>query len=166
MTFRDGFNSFSVYYNMNNGKLVADKSNRNDKNAYSWSLVAMTLWRAMCARFSKPVNSLSATIRYDITNPKTQMVINEILGIPTKAKPGLGEYFDYKQGRDDFYALVGTPNGKGVTYLLFQNRGELGHTTIQSVRIWVWSLYSLEFTFKDASTVTKRSRRQAKRSNR
>lgn len=83
-------------------------------------------------------NNLKAVVRLCIENADTIAVVNQTLGIHTECldcflgKGCLTWDVDTAEAR----ALLGTPNGAGVAWLLSQHQKELGHKVVERVTLF------------------------------
>jgi hypothetical protein len=72
-----------------------------------------------------------------ITNEKTKAVIEHIMRNTTSMErypvfPGISWYTDQNE---EAAALLGTPNGSGVAWLLIQHKAQLGHKIVDKVTL-------------------------------
>ena len=79
---------------------------------------------------------LQYVIHHEMTNPTTEMVIRYIAGLKpgkafTEPYPGIERKFDTDEGK----ALLGTPNGSGTAWLLYDHRDEI-QKRLDLVRVW------------------------------
>jgi hypothetical protein len=98
-----------------------------------WSDVAYLHW-TICATNS---SNLGCVIRMSITNEKTKAVIQHIMQHATFMErfpefPGITWTTEHG---DQVAALLGTPNGAGVAWLLIQHKRQLGHKTVEKVTL-------------------------------
>ncbi|MCJ1434904.1 hypothetical protein MMC27_004274 [Xylographa pallens] len=142
-------------FNVANGVIIAEDMFRDESRANNvadqttigkehWSQITVECWRLICDSTAGPSNhphaptqNPFANLRYIfmvmITDDKTEAVINERLmvhqpslnGPPTKFLPN----------SDTFNALLGSPNGQGVAYMLTQNKNAFQRKTIKSVTL-------------------------------
>ncbi|KAF7947940.1 hypothetical protein EAE96_009010 [Botrytis aclada] len=101
-----------------------------------WSDITYLSWHAQCTESSTPLKNLKHIIRSHITNPETTLVIEEILNEEHINCPPDGLKIDINDSKGYGAALPGTPNGKGVGWLLAQHKNQLGNPKIVSVEIF------------------------------
>ncbi|KAH6881580.1 hypothetical protein BKA58DRAFT_433361 [Alternaria rosae] len=95
-----------------------------------WSDVAYLQW----AKHTKVLSDLRYVMRISIMNTKTKAVVQHIV----KDAPVNGDEsysFRIDDDRDHVAALLGTPNGAGVAWLLIQHKRQLGHKTVNKVTL-------------------------------
>ncbi|KAF7186262.1 hypothetical protein HII31_12337 [Pseudocercospora fuligena] len=104
-----------------------------------WSDIMGLQWQKLCG--NKP---LRYVIRNSVRNPDTLRDLRQIYGVSTfeglpVADSPLGEYpgktltGDSEEGE----AIIGSPNGRGVAFLLYQHKKTFGDTThIKSMKVW------------------------------
>jgi hypothetical protein len=100
----------------------------------AWSDVTFLEWQRQALVSGQDVQQLKYVIRYEIINEDTCRIIEEAAGedqIPTPW-PGLTESMSEEKGR----AILGTPNGLGIAYMLATHKSHFGEKTIESVRVW------------------------------
>jgi len=97
-----------------------------------WSDVAFLQW-ASVQQDEQGIRGLKYILRENTQNKDTFAVIRHIIsGLPTMGNllwPGVE--FDAKS--DNGMALLGTPNGAGVAWMLAQHRAQLGHKVVDKV---------------------------------
>ncbi|KAK5126611.1 hypothetical protein LTR85_009545 [Meristemomyces frigidus] len=109
-----------------------------------WSDVVFLSWAHITT--AEQQANLRYVFRRVIRNEDTINVINTIA-----RKKGLKSCFKVKQcewqvpvwpgivveqGDDGFTALLGSPNGRGVAWLLVQHKAAMGKRTVKSIRMW------------------------------
>jgi len=95
-----------------------------------WSDVAYLQW----TRHAKDPSNLRCVLRIAIENPKTKAVVQHIMK-DTLAKGDESRSLRTGDDRDHVAALLGTPNGVGVAWLLIQHKPQLGHKTVEKVTV-------------------------------
>lgn len=101
---------------------------------------------------NKPLDGLKGVWRHHIVNEETRALIFKALKTRdgNQAKwPGV----DFQPDSDDFAALLASPNGRGVAWLLI-NHKQLGRKTSDHVRVWYDGGWMMLFVFKDVSDET------------
>ena len=119
--------------------MIAEKSICPSPNAVyppktkHWSDVAFLGWSSLCAQQSPPLKpgSLRSIILKAISNPITTGVID--LYAPNVG-PWPGLIFDIKERGGQ--ALLGTPSGKDVGFLILQHQKTFGDKKVQEIRAW------------------------------
>jgi hypothetical protein len=109
----------------------------------------------------QPMKELKGFWRESVENQDTKELATQISsdngmlhGIPKW--PGV----DYGPDSDEFAALLGSPNGVGVAYILLQHREQLGQKTIKSVRVWYVMALHILFMVDDVENEPGTSQRQ------
>lgn len=100
----------------------------------------------------RPINKLKGVLRSHVVNFDTGEIAERALGMrryemarnKDLAWPGK----DFDADSDELAALVASPNGRGVAWLLATHK-ELGRKTISSARVFYDSGISILFVFKD-----------------
>ncbi|KAJ5156450.1 hypothetical protein N7492_009253 [Penicillium capsulatum] len=119
-----------------------------------WSAVIGSLWAQVCAEDNQPISGLRRLVRTTIENEETKDVLQEAfdrakVNMDPSSKSRVMRTFTRKD--EAFYAIIGTPNGNGVPWLLKTNADRLGKKTITSIAvyanldptdstIWLWDL--------------------------
>lgn len=108
-----------------------------------WSDVAFLQW-CLLSSLGLPIPPLNYVLRVGIENDDTIAFMSNILGYSADvfsmddgplfrmAWPGITIPMDNL----DAVALLGTPNGSGVAWLLAQHKAELGHRVVKQVSIF------------------------------
>ena len=94
-----------------------------------WSDVAYLQW----AKHAKDSSNLRCVLRISIKNTKTKAVVRHIM--KDTLVNGGEKSFRTDDNRDKVAALLGTPNGVGVAWLLIQHKRQLGHKTVEKVTV-------------------------------
>ncbi|KAF2448498.1 hypothetical protein P171DRAFT_518017 [Karstenula rhodostoma CBS 690.94] len=122
-----------------------------------WSDVAYLQLLGPSATFPTPSTTLNLKyiIRHGVANSITQSMVGHILDIHDVGKPvwpGIELSMDTDEGK----AILSTPNGWGVAYLLAQHKAQLGLKTVDKVTIFytyelssISKLPSLVFWLRD-----------------
>ncbi|KAE8378405.1 hypothetical protein BDV26DRAFT_292222 [Aspergillus bertholletiae] len=142
--------SYQSVFNVNAGMIVADNNYSPEyekphwpKEAFvplkQWSGVVFLLWERVAMDDAKDLRHI---FRCAVTNPQT-------LSIMRKA-PGEDDNFDYwnkygpmkrggrtfRPGSIEYYALLYSPNGRGIGWMLAQHKSQLGLRTVSSITIF------------------------------
>lgn len=132
------------YYSPSRGFLVAADNLRQSLGAnirQSWAQVTWYVWEQTCKKETPPVSpsTLRGVARDRIVNGETANVLKEAFGaagqdLDSMAKSGKTSTSKLVWTRSDrsYYAVIGTPNGRGVIGLLRDRPVTLGKT-IQSI---------------------------------
>ncbi|TEY42770.1 hypothetical protein BOTCAL_0381g00020 [Botryotinia calthae] len=102
----------------------------------TWSDITYLLCHEQCTQSSIPIKNLKHIIQNHITNRETTSVIEYILEKEKILCPQDGLIIDINDSRGYGAALLGTPNGKGIRWLLAQHKNQLGNPKIVSVEIF------------------------------
>jgi hypothetical protein len=115
-----------------------------------WSDVTFLEFQKFMHDSGQPIDALKAVWHRAIINPNTRDLAARLSAVDdwTKVPDWPGK--DFKPGTDEFAALVGSDNGKGIVYFLLQHRTQLGARTITNARVWkdhtLHILYSIDDT--------------------
>ncbi|MCJ1416231.1 hypothetical protein MMC32_002566 [Xylographa parallela] len=120
---------------------VADQTSIGKEH---WSQVTVECWRLLCDSTARllnhphaPTQNLFANLRYVfmvmVTHDKTEGIINERLMVHQPSRNGPPTKF--LPNSDAFIALLGSPNGQGIAYMLTQNKNAFQRKTIKSVTL-------------------------------
>jgi hypothetical protein len=96
-----------------------------------WSDAAFLQWKLCATETSK----LQYVLRYNVMNEATNFVVDSINaanGTEMAAWPGVAYDAESEEGR----ALLGTPNGSGVAFMLIQHKEQLGRKKIGKVTVF------------------------------
>jgi len=108
-----------------------------------WSDVAYLQW----AKFVKTPADLRYVLRISIENTETKAVVRHIM--KDTLVNGGEQSFRTDDNRDKVAALLGTPNGVGVAWLLIQHKRQLGNKTVEKVTVDCQD----QFTMSDDGTI-------------
>ena len=78
------------------------------------------------------MRELNYVFRFEIRNPDTREVIERLLGRTYRPWPGV----DVQMSNPGGLAMLGTPHGRGVAWLLATHKEQFGQRTIESVTVW------------------------------
>lgn len=101
-----------------------------------WSDIAYLQWAEVCKFHGAKVSNLNYVIRHHVTNQTTLDVIKEVLNKRGESLVPSGCVVSMKDSNGHGAALLGTPNGKGVAWLLAQHKEAFKDLTIISVEIF------------------------------
>jgi hypothetical protein len=100
-----------------------------------WSDVVFLEWQKLCEKVHVPLNSLKHIIRYNVDNGPTEDVIQDVFGLNTKDWSEISHGRTFYPGEEEFTALLGTPNGSGVAYMLIDHKGQFGQVRVKSITV-------------------------------
>lgn len=102
-----------------------------------WSDMAYLQWIAPGEEAKN--GELKYVFRHEIENSDTSAVIEHIFGLGGGAQDGAGLVWPpgvtFRMDEDHGKALLGTPHGSGVAWLLIQHKKQLGHKTVEKVTV-------------------------------
>ncbi|KAF2648826.1 hypothetical protein K491DRAFT_611948 [Lophiostoma macrostomum CBS 122681] len=100
-----------------------------------WSDIAFLHWQSITLQETHSTQ-LNHIIRSSIQNHQTLSIVNKVLernNVETLPEwPGITFDINTEQA----HALLGTPNGSGIAFLLFQHKQQLGHKTVEKVTMF------------------------------
>jgi hypothetical protein len=94
--------------------------------------VVFVEWQGQATQRGLPISGLNYVFRFEIANADTIKVIQRILGGAFRPWPGVSVPMTDAAG----LAILGTPNGRGVAWLLATHKEQFGKKTIESVTVW------------------------------
>ena len=103
-----------------------------------WSDVVFLDWQQRCGG---SLGNLKHAFRHEIANRVTNGIIDQIVGEElasdkSKLYPLGTNGIKYEKGDREFNALLGTPNGAGVGFLLAQHKTQIGVKTVESITVF------------------------------
>jgi hypothetical protein len=98
----------------------------------AWSDVVFVEWQSQTEARGHDIKGLKYIVRYHIINADTAKIIAQAAGAAKPAWPGETIPMSDIRGR----AILGTPNGVGIAYLLATHKAQLGHMTVERVQMW------------------------------
>ena len=136
---------YDNYYNLPQGYIVSS-FNYGPKHEFDalgienpiyadvtyWSDVVFIEWQSQAQDRGLDVRGLNYVFRYDISNAETILVMEQIFMGVSRPWPGIEVQMSHSAG----LAMLGTPNGRGVAWLLATHKEQFGRRTIESVRVW------------------------------
>ena len=135
---------FEQVVNPTKGYIIAN-NNRTPENAHcpqhwmpqlrKWSDVAYLQYQYCAQKQKVSLRNLKSVYRSNIINGRTKAIIFSILharNANLTAYPGITFKADTLEGQ----ALIGTPNGQGVAWLLIQHKRQLGHKIIDEINMY------------------------------
>ncbi|TGO73897.1 hypothetical protein BELL_0322g00010 [Botrytis elliptica] len=156
MNAKDGIiisiDSKSPYFTKQSKAIVTGEpvDNVSATTLQTWSDITYLSWHEECTKTSTPLKNLKHIIRSHITNSETLSVITEILEEEKIIFPPNGLSVEINDSKGYGAALLGTPNGKGIGWLLAQHKNQLGNAKIVSVEIF----HSFQVGFFDCDEET------------
>lgn len=141
-------NIYGVEHEGKNQKpAVTDDPNPYPKLKF-WSDVTFLEYQKFMQDTGQSLDQLKAVWHRVIINPKTRNLAARLFDVEewTDVPDWPGK--DFSPGSDEFSALIGSDNGKGVVFLLLQHRKQLGAKTVTKARVWkdhtLHVLYSID----------------------
>ena len=123
------------------GIIIANDNSKPEGTAInavpSWSEVTWQVWKDSCRRTGADPKHLKTVIRDKVINKIAMRIIKQAHDICGKTAEGSkAVYRPDGPSSECFFALLGTPNGKGVAFLLLDHRDlqdGLGRKSIKSI---------------------------------
>ena len=125
-----------------------------------WSDITWAVWAEITRQAQVP-NDLKYIFKHDIRTTSTQGIM-DLAGLPDDEHDDLPDDDDidnsfeeewpgikFVPGEDEFQALLGTPHGRGIVWMLVDHPNELGGKTIESITMFTAGSddnYNLLFT--------------------
>jgi hypothetical protein len=100
----------------------------------TWADVTFLEWANACNGDEKCVKGLKVITKCHAQNNATMRVGNQALGGSNSWGVWPGKTLS--NGSDQFAALMATPSGRGVAWLLLTHRDQLGWKSVKSVNLW------------------------------
>ena len=100
----------------------------------TWADVAFLEWANACNGDEKCVKGLKLITKCHAKSNATMRVGGQALGSANSWGVWPGKTFS--KGSDQFAALMATPSGRGVTWLLLTHRDQFGWKSVKSVNLW------------------------------
>ncbi|KAL8692745.1 MAG: hypothetical protein Q9218_002282 [Villophora microphyllina] len=133
---------------------------------YQYSDIMFILWADQVRHYGVAASTLRYIFKHEIVTPSTRNIMRAAAGlemIPEEdqdpKEPEQGEQLEvpwpghqFLPGTQEFQALMGTPHGKGIAYLILQHRNEMPGKTIESITMFTTGddeEYSLLFTLTE-----------------
>ncbi|KAI4255934.1 MAG: hypothetical protein LQ352_002319 [Teloschistes flavicans] len=122
-------------------------------DVYKLSDVQFIIWADQCRQYGAQPNVLRYVFKHDVVTFVTKNIMRIAGGLEPELeeKQGQGEDLsavwpglEFKSGTQQFQALMGTPHGKGIAYLILQHRNEMPTKNIESITVFTTS-YDLEY---------------------
>ncbi|KAJ5653007.1 hypothetical protein N7490_000010 [Penicillium lividum] len=88
------------------------------------------MWIEWAVQASANTKVLKYIFRVNVVNLDTRNVMNEAMG-GNWDEPGV-----FSPDSDEFWALLGTPNGNAQAWILINHKDSLGIKTISKIRVW------------------------------
>ena len=92
------------------------------------------IWQNACGARSNCVDGLKYIIHHRVTNLPSMAVAKKILGRMSNLKAWQGTPVDVDS--DDGHALLGSPNGRSVAYLLVDRKDTFEGKTIEQMNVF------------------------------
>ncbi|KAL9581881.1 MAG: hypothetical protein Q9212_003628 [Teloschistes hypoglaucus] len=130
-------------------------------DVYKLSDVQFIVWADQCRQQGAQPNVLRYIFKHDVVTFSTKNIMRIAAGLEPELeeKQGQGEDLSaawpglqFSPDSQQFKALMGTPHGKGVAYLILQHRNEMPTKNIESITVFTTSNdldYDLLFTLTE-----------------
>lgn len=128
------------------------------KMPWKWSTVVGSFWVQACAKDNLDASSLKWILQSTILNKETGDVLREAFN---RAKVNMKTLdtieHTFTRNSEAFYAILGTPNGNGIPWLLKEFADHLGKKTVVSITVVAEMddptnpLWDLKFEIGDSS---------------
>jgi hypothetical protein len=123
----------AAYSNFSPAWMVRDEKIRTLPDIKAWSDITYLEWETQAEASGQNVKGLSYIIRFEIANVDTTAIIEQAAGALSSIPwPGLTIPMSDPRGP----AILGTPNGAGIAFLLATHKAQLGEKTVESVQLW------------------------------
>ncbi|KAG7008294.1 hypothetical protein G7Y79_00006g019140 [Physcia stellaris] len=146
--FRKAYNALNISGSKDanrNVRLDQDKAFKTDGKTQAlglpqvkfWSDIVWIVWASL-AKTDTEASSLKYIFRHDIINEETIFVIEEIFGVSRRNFPDGEEWPGRKlvPNEESFWAVLGTPHGRGIAYLIRDHPNELPGKSIESINVF------------------------------
>lgn len=102
-----------------------------------WSDVAFLEWQRLCSHAGKPVNSLKYTIRSQIDNYATKDILRQVCLMDKGSDDWsvIQDGMTFHADEEQFEAVLGTPNGRGLGYMLKDHKGQFGQMRVKELTV-------------------------------
>jgi hypothetical protein len=99
----------------------------------AWSDVIFLEWETQAQASGQDIKGLKYVVRFEVANKDTVAIVIQGVGpLNTIKWPGKTIPMSDERGQ----AILGTPNGVGVAYLLATHKAQMGQKTVESVQVW------------------------------
>lgn len=101
-----------------------------------WSEIVWIMWLHLAG---DSVRQLKYIFKHDVITPETAGIM--YIAADRAGHPGDGQMkanwpgVRFPKGTEEFQALLGTPHGKGIVYLVVHHPNELGTKNIESITV-------------------------------
>jgi hypothetical protein len=119
------------YISAENNESPVQRKDAPQPAPYKLSDVYFLQWQKLAGGSNK-IKNLKYFIRKDVQNRDTLKIIDEATGNVAKEWPGTTFSMESDEGK----ALLRTPNGVGLAYMLIQHKPELGVKVPTQVRVF------------------------------
>ncbi|OKL57544.1 hypothetical protein UA08_07030 [Talaromyces atroroseus] len=130
-------------YSPETGVIAAD--NRQKTECIDMSEALFWEYIQVAATHNIPVTGIKGLVMHQITNDDTKGIIEAIYKRENKDQTKHDLIVQF--GTDEFYAMLGTPNGASATYMLGDHPKAIGKTTIGSIMLIGGATNSLIFKY-------------------
>jgi hypothetical protein len=116
----------------------------------SWSDVSFLEYQKFMHDTGEAVDSLKAVWHRAIINPTTRKLAARFFDVEDWLDISDWPGKDFTPDSDEFTALIGSDNGKGVMFLLLRHRRQFGNKAITKARVWKDHNLHILYIFEDA----------------
>lgn len=123
----------------NHGEAIDPDSGAVTRAPTRWSAAIIPLWKLACQMNGVDPSALQYISQSTVINDQTIAVLNAAMAAANREKAdrkGRPTFTKWTPEDDEFYAILATPNGVGVVYLLKDYPATLGWKTIKSIMIY------------------------------
>lgn len=113
---------------------------------HHWADLAFIAYQHQCGVEGQSVKRLKNVFRCDIKNEITHAIIGAIL--PDRPERSTVDFLPFESNSKEAKALIATPNGAGVAWMLLAHRKQLGWKTIVRVTVMTDADCLVEEAFK------------------
>lgn len=135
-------NKNAYYINLYGPKDKTIVAERNDNEnlrgqVEAWSEATWAIWADTCEKQNVDPKALKRIIRHQVDNPTSKSIIGQVYSkaFPNKRVGDLITLRPTGATKEAFEAVVGSPNGKGVAWMLLNKRNVMNNKRIESISI-------------------------------
>lgn len=140
---------FDDGYSVSQGVIIADNNDRDndDRDEKKQLVLGEALYweyKKFADQDGEDITKMQYHFRHSITNKATQEIIDEIY--KNEGKDRKDTALEYTPVSDNFFALMGTPNGKATPIMLMNHSVALKRKSIKKIKIMQGDRYNFYFT--------------------
>ena len=124
-------NLYSVPAGIIVAKINIGKFDENHIAQLHWSDVVFPIWNSECARAGQKASNLQYIIRHMVVNRETAKILNTLI-----PEPYAGESYSFTPMDNNFFMVLGSPNGIGIAYLCIRYARAMGYKTITKITLF------------------------------